>query len=1174
MSLSSFSATDSPLQTGLTLLEASAGTGKTYSLVRIIARQIVENQLPLEKILTVTFTRAATAEIKSRLQSLLQEILSQLQNPSPEFLQNDLAQKWHELPDEERADAIKALALALSSFDSAPIFTIDGFFQRLLKDYAFESNSLFSVELDPDENAMIDQAQRDYWRTHVYALDADAYQHFSEHITFSQAQGFLRETLRSPDAQLHPAYLLTRQQAEEGARQHYEQLRALVRDHHQALTAFLNAPPEGTNKRKNPYNKAGRTKFLEMVDAFLAGDDLALDAARVQALWQDLPSFREHPLAPIIQQLIALTDRPALDYPSSYLGHLYQYVQARLIELKTARNVQSYSDITFKLAALLSSNTSSAQAMIASVRKTYSSALIDEFQDTSPQQCQVFLQLFNHPEGFFHIIGDPKQSIYRFRGADVFAYINASERADHHAQLDTNFRSSPSMIHAINTLFQLSEDPFLVDQRIRFTPSRWPSQGDETTPLAPHPSLHLHLVDPSTHRLSQDQQTAIYDSICHEILALLDQPWQQIDPDSERTTPISPSDMAILVMSAREGKELYQRLSSLRIPAVTQTRTVLFQSAEAQSLCILLLAVLQPNRPQLIRSALLQPVLGAGSTLLDPDAIATATNHFATLLPLWRSHGLSPMLNTLVDLFSLHDTLLTQPLGLRALTNLLHLGEVLDHEARTTPLAPAETVRWLESTIQEVTRGKPQAEELRIDTDRPAVQIMTQHVSKGLEFPIVFVTPPCTQDFKAKQHTPDLSFHADDGRVHLAQYGETPIDPRRITETCADRARLAYVALTRAALRCHFYYRPPKQNSKGQNTNPDQHAVFRMLGEPELDTFDTLPQASSGCIVVQRIGDLAPPAAYIAPQDGTTAPSLTHRDLSDTSFTAHRYTSSFSGLTYNHQHHRAAAPPAVDQGFWAQLQAGAALGSAFHEILEEIDFQSPLQTPHLVDLITSKLQKHQPYPRHFSPTTLPSIVEEIRTYLHGLLHAPLSTAPDSPCLADIPASQRMIEPQFTLAGQGYSLSRLRDVLQTAPPTDLPSDYLHTLEALHDDTFQGFLTGFIDLVFQHDGRYHLLDWKTNRLPDYQPHTLAHAMAEHHYYLQYHLYTLALDRFLSLRLGAQYDPALHLGNVYYIFLRGIDPSTPGAGIYTDTVTPDRLATLRDTYALVEPVLNVTI
>ena len=886
-----------------------------------------------------------------------------------------------------------------------------------------------------------------------------------------------------------------------------------------------------------------------------------------------------HQLADLFQAIDELSEASPKALKSAFLGEILRFVRQRLDELKKESHVKSYNDVTNALADLFHQNSPASESMKQSVKRKFPAGLIDEFQDTSPQQCTVFLNLFHHPDSYFHIIGDPKQSIYRFRGADVFSYIEAKKKADHAFSLLTNYRSTPRMIHAVNQLFQMSDDPFLVNRQITFEPARWQGEKNESDPPSPpagHAALHIHTLSPAI-KSADAVRNACYRSIALETSHLLGSSWKDIDPNRKENDLIQPSDIAILVRNGKDGFAIQDELAQLNIPVTVNTRTSLIESQETADVFTILTALLEPRKSDILRMALLTSALGKGELLADINdpEFEQITRQMAHLHDRWQQFGLMPMMLDFIQQFNVRTRLLGLSQGQRRITNFMHIIEVLDDKARTQKLTPNATVQWLEMAIQgSVVDTDSEVLELRIATDDSAVQIRTQHTSKGLEYPITFVTSPCPSTLQ--YHPPQLSYHHTTSlRPQFAQAENKSglIYDIRKKETFADAARLAYVALTRSKYLCHFYLTP--QDDK----RPEDHAMFQMLGMPDESGLQKLADDSEGCIVLNTLEpdilELSIPtwSGKIETTDDTTSvQELKHRDPSSIHITHHQRTTSFTGITRNApdiihdvDHDTSNAPniinhsiAATSPSFWDQLQAGASLGLVFHESLEEIDFQNTSEAGRIIE---EKLLKYNPW--HEKPSQLNHLVREIHTSIDTLCQHTLDASnPQGITLNQISKNQRLTEPEFLLSGCDFSLPSLCKILSQSPPKSLPSDYLQQLQSSSHHALDGFLTGFIDLIFEHDGRYHLLDWKTNKLNDYSVASIAESMADHHYYLQYHLYALALDRFLAQRLP-DYDPEKHLGNVYYVYLRGIDPSTPGSGVFSDTIPMDRLVSLRSAF-----------
>lgn len=1155
-----FNATTSPINKGLTLLEASAGTGKTYSLVRIIVRHIVEQSIPIRNILTVTFTVAATAEIRQRLFIILNEVIDQIHLPA-EQISNDLVKHWISLGPDMVQKVKSSTSIALAEFDSCNIFTIDAFFQRVQTEFSFECGTSFNREIEPDNQQLVETALRDYWRTHVYPKNTEELSIFLQNISFSSAFDFIKN--KTAPVSLDSTYSNDTKNLITTYTKHWHKLVELTHEHFDDLEKLISNPPAVFSKAKAPFTKTTPQKAINLLREIKDNPNSIIiqlgdiNNLRSSYLLSDIPYKKNQSFdldaQPYAEFCYTLEQYLSLDIQllkSAYLGEIYHYVLKRLEFIKKQRSVFTYDDVTQNLASVLKLPRQG-QLLQNALSGRYQAVLIDEFQDTSPAQCSVFVTLFHNPFSYFHIIGDPKQSIYRFRGADVFSYISASKKADHHYSLTRNFRSSPRLIEATNFLFSQSPDPFISNQQITFTPSQ---------PGTPQEELPDHKNIPVFHFLHIDEKTKaselIYPHITNHIVGLNNQKWSDIAPQSNSSTLVNYSDFAILVSTTFEANEIAKMLENQGIPHTLHTQTSLMQSTEANDTYLLLQALLNPSRISLVRTALLTPTFGCGKYLSNTEQWQQSLDVIVEANKIWNSRGILASLLYVIDQFKLRKYLVSLPSGLRRITNLIHLTEVLDNKARQDYLSMQRSVEWMEQAIQDnVNDSLTGTLELKLSTDSSAVTILTQHRSKGLQFPITFVMPSCKQS----PQEPELSYHDQaTGEIKIAPYGdkEAPSYNYRLDESMADRARLAYVALTRAEQICFFYYQSPKEAYQ------EKHPTFLMLGSPDDDELANFSHASNHSIAYTTLCENTSQPKHLEQTKKTAeiTQSLSYRDSSIPTVSILKRTSSFTGITkshHNENHHVSPQDFLEDQGIWKEFIPGAALGSMFHEILEDIDFTNSDQWK---ATISGKLNKYAPLRANlddFAKETLViKILDCIQIWMNHSLDGSLK-------LNSIPNKSRLIEPEFTIKGDHFSLETFLQSIKKNPPAHMPAEYTDQIAHLPPEYHQGFLTGFIDLIFEHEGRYHLLDWKTNKILGKTTDDLALVMANNHYYLQYYLYTLALDQFLSIRLGEAYNPEQHLGNVYYIFLRGIDSQLHGSGIFKDSFSLQRLQNLRSTF-----------
>ncbi len=1162
--MASFDPIHTPIDPGLTLLEAGAGTGKTYSLVRLVARQIVEQDIQINQILIVTFTKAATAEIHQRLQNLLRQLYNELRHPEKYSEKLDLTTEWLSRSPESIERSQSRLRRALCAFDKAAIYTIDSFFHKLTREHALDIRALSSVPIELNSESFIEDALKDYWRQYVYPMSAEQYASFS--LSFQQANSFLQRRFQTPNAELDPAYCAS----EDDYQAAWTRFTTTLLEQQSALFNFLTNPPSCFSKQKRPFN-VSKKKILSYLTKIIENPAVIhLQIELLQSLsTQHLsdPSLlkknqhfalENHPLSPLFRVIDPLLTIPESWKECMQLGEIERYVKQRLPQIKLARHVQCHSDITERLYALL--QTEQGDSLRCNCRANYKAVSIDEFQDTSPYQCDIFLRLFHHPDGSLHIIGDPKQSIYRFRGADVYAYLNARKLANQRYELLTNYRSPKPLVEGINLLFQQVEDPFFSQGAIEFQQARSAHTLDAVTP----PVEVRHVEGNAPHDVTHD--------LAQQIHTLLQSPWSELYSDHTRAIEqISASDICVLVRSARQANMVFEALSQVGIPCAIRTNTNLFQTREAKEFRILLQALLDPQNLSAIQLAFLTPALGYGSQMTEEsDTHLEWIEQFTKARDIWQQKGLLSAIYELDGVFDLRKHLLELHAGERKATNYFHLAELLDQKARADSLTPVAITYWLESALQnDIDDLEAETDQLRIASDREAVQIQTIHTSKGLEYPIVFI--PFTY---ASLKSDNLTYHQD-GKTHIAPYRDkVKTKAQRQLEEQADAARLLYVALTRAQHRCVLYVDLLAEKSRRTVT------FHEMLGKPTLDTWSDIESDSNKSIQFTSVhpDQIRFDLSYTAPEDKLTkqplqcAPAFAHSRSS-----RHR-TTSFSGLTRQLADIRDHDPyeltpvprdleqelPYQEQGFWSHFQPGAALGLVFHEFFEEADFQN--REKHL-DLLSAKLNKYKPYlpsPALSQPQTLQfqkalvaQVNDWIPTVLNHQLHPELSLK-----LADISHPQRLNEARFLFTSKDLSISQFARILEQSPPPCLPNTYIERLKTIPQKHFEGFLDGIIDLIFEHDGKYHLLDWKTNKIKGHQTSDLAEAMAHHHYFFQYHLYALALDALLNQRLK-DYDPEKHLGHVFYVFFRGIRADQPASGIYSDKLTGSRLNNLKNQF-----------
>ena len=1039
---------------GRNLIEASAGTGKTFTIAGVYLRLVLESRLEVGQILVVTFTEAATKELKERIRRRLKEAEHAFeQGSSADLLLCGLLLK---IPD--HAEARRLLTGAVRCFDEAAIFTIHGFCQRMLQENPFESGSLCDTELLTDQGTLLREIAQDHWRINCYGARRDR-------IAAANAAG------------ISPASLL-----------------GMAR-------------------------KIGGDPFAGVIPA------------------------------------VPLASERTEDWLLGLRRGFFDYLAAELPKRKRLGNVRSFDDLLLDLHAALARPDSALPQLI---RERYRAALIDEFQDTDPTQFAIFDAIY--PAGNqvpFFLIGDPKQAIYSFRGADIFAYLGAARATESRHTLLENWRSEPSLIDAVNTVFGSRQLPFLFEG-IPFTPVEPASLDRKSLREDGECSAPLKLwfaprSEPGKPINKGDAWEMLPESVASEICRLLRRGAEGRLKIGERS--VQPGDIAVLVRANRQAKLMQRALMRRGIPSVLCSAGNLFESEEAAELLRILSAVAEPGHEALLRGALATDLTGVSGDqlarlLADEGGWEQVLEEFRGYHETWKASGCMAMTLQFMGRRRVRERLLSAPLGERRLTNLLHAVETIHQAQVQGELGMEGVIAWLCRRITE--EPKREEHEIRLETDEAAVQLVTIHKSKGLEYPIVFL-PFCWAEFGGKEQT--ALFHDPQGRVLLdigsPQLAEHQALARR--ESLAESLRLLYVALTRAKHRSylvwgafkdaadgalHYLLHPQAEGAKGQVTLSDQ-ALFAEL--------EGLARSSRGGIGVLPIPE-ADRERYLPPAtDGSGLAALQFQGAIARDWRV----ASFTSLAT--RHHHAAELPDRDEGNRAQAQEpaakgvdpsgifafprGAKAGIFLHEIFERLDFTAAADT--LAPLVAELLGRHG-----FAAEWRGAVCSMV----HNVLQAPLGE--DGFCLARIGMESRLTELEFFFPLASISSERLRGAVSRFSGEPFPVDMAGLFSRLSFAPVQGMLRGFMDLVVEHGGRYYILDWKSNhlgnRVEDYDRTGMRREMEQSLYPLQYLLYTVALDNYLRLRI-AGYDYDRHFGGVYYLFLRGVDGR--GNGVFAD-------------------------
>ncbi|HBX5803209.1 TPA: exodeoxyribonuclease V subunit beta [Klebsiella pneumoniae] len=1138
---------------GERLIEASAGTGKTFTIAALYLRLLLglggeaayPRAISVEELLVVTFTEAATEELRGRIRSNIHELrIACLRGESDNPLYSALLA---EIADKD--DAAKTLLLAERQMDEAAVFTIHGFCQRMLSLNAFESGMLFEQQLIEDESRLRYQACADFWRRHCYPLTRDIAAVI--HDVWKGPRDLLKSLDRwlqgeAPQLKSPPAPNETLAERHQQIIARIDSLKQQWREQVGEIEGVLEN--SGLDRRK--FNRGNQGKWMEKVNAWAQEETLsyqlpdALEKFAQSFLLERTKAGGEppvHPLFSAVESLLA----SSLTLTDLVLARAMVEIRDAVAREKRRRGELGFDDMLSRLDEALRGD--SGETLASAIRQRFPVAMIDEFQDTDPQQYRIFRRIWRRqPETALLLIGDPKQAIYAFRGADIFTYMKARGDVAAHYTLDTNWRSSPGMVGSVNRLFSLSDNPFMFHE-IPFLPVKAAAKNKGlrfTVDAVDVPAMNVWLMPGDTVG-SGDYQTFMAQLCATQIRDWLSagQRGRALLWRGETSRPVQASDITVLVRNRLEAAQVREALQTLGIPSVyLSNRDSVFETLEAQELLWLLQAVLAPERENTLRSALATSMFGLTALDIenlnqDEQAWDALVEEFSEYRQIWRQRGVMPMLRALMTARHIAENLLATRGGERRLTDILHISELLQ-EAASQLESEHALVRWLAQHIAEPDSNAA-SQQMRLESDKHLVQIVTIHKSKGLEYPLVWLP------FIARFRKQDQAFYHD--RETFAAVLDLGQDEASLelaeAERLAEDLRLLYVALTRAVWHCSLGVAPLSSRKSG---NSDFHlsALGRLLQAGEaMDAAGLAARLADFChgdIALQRPGelDLTPWQAPAA-----TIPRLSARELQRRIADDWRVTS-YSGLQQHGFSGGQDLLPRLDvdaagvgevveepQLTPHQFPRGAAPGTFLHSLFEELDFTQPVPEGWMAE----KLQLSG-FDAQWAPVLTDWLGGVLKTRLPG---------PDI-ALNQLASRDKQVEMAFYLPiAQLLTAERLDALIRQYDPLSADTPPLDFRQV------RGMLKGFIDLVFRHEGRYYLLDYKSNWLGEdreaYTRPAMEQAMRAHRYDLQYQLYSLALHRYLRHRL-ADYDYDRHFGGVIYLFLRGMDGQEGGQGIFT--------------------------
>ncbi|MGA1476902.1 MAG: exodeoxyribonuclease V subunit beta [Burkholderiaceae bacterium] len=1233
---------------GWRLIEASAGTGKTYTLELLYLRLLLGRTQGLEgtdvtgdiksqaqgpaftidQILVMTYTEAATQELRRRLGQRIEAALAQGQDPDLGALTDN---------DKER------LGQASLLLDQASIKTIHGWCAQMLTDHALLTGHPLNQELVPNNDEQLRQAVLDYWRSHYLSLD-------------TQSIGLVRQAFASPsamlkavnnrlglqqDSQALPAVTVILDQWRAQRAKVIDEQREWLRQQLPDLQAFLSHARKEKLFKASSLNSTNEAKYLAALSDWAQLDGIdppmpgglsktarqRLTSPGMRDIWNDPASYPATPFLdgfPVFWK--TLEQLPTVR--SALLSHALAVVSQNLQQSQSRAGQCGFDDLLRRLAQGLQASTG--ELLASRIRQRFPVALVDEFQDTDPLQFLILESIYPlHRQDQWQtliLVGDPKQAIYSFRGADVETYIRAREQTahNHRHKLETNYRSQPGLVAAVNAIFQAPSGA-----RTGYFDFLCAKESKPKTSLllngqAPMPMQFFVVEEAAEKARSKQVLNELAEQASRQIGTLLQsgpviQDERELSAEGRpRSRDLKPSDIAVLVNSRRQAGLIKQALQRLRLASVYLSEAdSVFESQAAQLLRLLLNACLEAPRPRPLRAALAHPIFGLSSEALqslvnDDQRFSQWTEAFVQFHRVWTSKGVlacgRAMIHTLgLDPFltaSGSDERLERPE--RTVTDLCHLLELLQ-EASLEVSGPRALMHWLDTMVtRDAGVTRPQDNRLlRMESDHDRIKIVTVHKSKGLQYPVVVLPFGLHASVQSHDQTV-LERDANGERRLVTQPSEEQKELAR-QEQYEEDLRKLYVAMTRAEHLCLVGLGPMHQYKSS--------ALYKLLGVGEemagdtslLDLAKAFAQQHARQVAMASAPSLSKVIGSRIEGKAPNAPAAGPRVFHANSLEFWGFTSYSGLLKFGKQANderfvkRASATIAAESAqedqaleesgladsvgvlekagvtsaralsaegdqnamaVWSGLGSGNALGTDIHRLLDAAARRGFAEVAgfgaeEMLSFVQSQgfsVKQQQPFASWLASSLSLPLFSTHQCSMLGFV--------SSPSLATLRVY--VPEMEFWLPAERLDLKALDHWLHQNCLQGLsaqPNRFTISRPALTHQHFQGMVKGFIDLCFEHEGRYFISDYKSNWLgheaDSYRGQGLMQSIAEHRYDLQYSLYCLALHRHLRARLQAHYDPQKHLGGALYLFLRGM--THPDEGRYFQAFTPLQLSEL---------------
>lgn len=1162
------------------LIEASAGTGKTFTIVNLVLRYLLEpfgdgDPLTIDKILVVTFTRAAVDELRGRMRQRIEQAASVISMDAVGFSScNDTTLlavlRPHYGDDGTRQRALTRLRVALLSIDEACVSTIHGFCQRVLADYAFEGGQYFEHRIISDQSDIVVDAAQQFWRETFYAApDSVAALAASR---WKNPQKLLREIMTAlrPNVRIEPALDVAGFAA--ACNELQTAFASLAQRWLQQRAALEKLVGDNPALSKTSYKPAKIPAWFDALDRYFSQPSSLFmpPACLVYFTPEKLQkATKKGGVTPENAFFDACTDwMPML---AGFESRLLAYAAARVTdlvgEIKNTQRYVYFDDLLTLLDAMLQQEKSA--ELIARLRQQFPVALIDEFQDTDAIQYRIFSTLYggdanselsradsasadsasaDSANAAMLLIGDPKQAIYAFRGADINTYVRARDAVADTARytLGCNFRSSEAVVNAVNGLFTVQSDAFAYGGAIDFLPVDFNAANRPQCEGAQLDSAGFELqwiggvVDKAGAAVPRKKGHAMQMSAQHNaarIHQLLTQ------PHSINQHRVTGNDIAVLVRDRVEAQAIRDALRTQGVDSVFLSKERVFATDEAVTMYRVLSACARPRRATLIRAVLGSELIALNAQALlalDDDAWSRHAECFHHLHRVWSGEGFYAMWRQLLRDYPVAANVLALPDGERRLTNLQQLADLIASFEHSRQIDI--TLRWYAREMQAGT-GEVEDQVLRLESEANLVQVVTVHRSKGLEYPIVFL--PFLFRVTERKESAAVCFDHERQQV-VVDFGSAQFEQRQLragSEQHAEDIRLLYVALTRAKFHCVV--------TSGNIELLQRSALHCVLFGERVDAIADVTEWQK-CLQgittrdITFIGDtssaasppaVAPDAVAINAARQVSARTLVHAVPAQ--HRMHSYSSLVKMAAFDeaaHDYDAVATPgtgydmrpvfePVPKMADIFEFPRGANAGTFWHELLEQ--WRDHVEPADRRRWIQATLQRYGFDAARWQTVTERHLDQILQTQLLPGIAANLAVLPATAVLAEM---------EFFLPLSSHDSSQLWRYVML----DRKRRGHEAVATMTSQPLEGVLKGFIDAIVDIDGRFYVIDYKTNHLgtteTDYSVAAMEHEIIHHDYDLQYLIYCVALHRLLARRLAA-YDYAQHFGGVLYLFVRGM-------------------------------------